>query len=253
MDVVVSRGENGVRDQDFAYLFGRGKRPPDLTDDTLFTATTAEIPFTLRRDGWAFDRAEVKLVNADFEKPKVLGNDVKLDTKVAGAESDLNLQLTSWSDSTFATKPPHPAEVIGVDKYAWKVEYPQTVPDQGFANLTIDGGIQRAFNTANWHFQVDSKAYTDENTPPYLSWEVQLRSGGSGHWHWSLATFTHPAQAYNLSAAHDQFIEEYGRAADVWWFNDVEADLRRVRSPATRPIALSCAETRTSDRRRSVN
>jgi hypothetical protein len=237
VDVVVSRGKNGVRDQDFAYLFGRGKRPPDLTDDTLFLVTTAEIPFTLRRDGWAFDHAEVKLVNPDFEKPKVWGNDVKLDTKIAGSESDLNLQMTSWSDSTFATKPPHPAEVIGVDKYAWKVEYPQTVPDLGFANLTIDGGIQRAFNTANWHFQVDPKAYTDANTQTYLNWDVNLRGGDpTAQTHWTMEWFTRPAQGYNMPEVHKEFLDEFGQAADAWWSNDVEANAHRGPQPGDPPF-----------------
>lgn len=60
VDIVVARGERPPDKEVVKFLFGQGDRPKGMLDDKLYTASSSEVPFELRADGWVFDRVEVR-------------------------------------------------------------------------------------------------------------------------------------------------------------------------------------------------
>ncbi|MBI5687297.1 MAG: hypothetical protein HZC54_19665 [Verrucomicrobia bacterium] len=142
VDSVVSRGESYVSQPELDYLFGRGRKPKGMLDDSMFRASTTEIPVVLRRDGWVFDRAEVRVADPQIERRRSEINgsdyDIEQQANIAGRDVALRLKMTEWRGQ--------PSEQTVTAEYDWKISLPERVPDNGFAAVTAGGGVRRQLN-----------------------------------------------------------------------------------------------------------
>jgi hypothetical protein len=161
IDTLVSRGEAMPSTAEIDYLFGRGKRPDKMQEDKFYKVSTTNLPFRLRRDGWEFDHAELR-VSPDqrekVEKKRVATNggtfmNYEFEQKLGGFRGkDVEARIVersqrdprgAVSDST----PDNDAlfDTVYVRESKWKASFPQSIPDNGFGILTFAGGRQGSF------------------------------------------------------------------------------------------------------------
>jgi hypothetical protein len=161
IDTLVARGETMPSTAEIDYLFGRGKRPDKMQEDKFYKVSTTNLPFRLRRDGWEFDHAELRVapdqrekvekkrvatgggafMNYEFEQK--LGGFRGKDVEARIVERSQRDPRGAASDST----PDNDAlfDTVYVRESKWKASFPQSLPDNGFGILTFAGGRQGSF------------------------------------------------------------------------------------------------------------
>jgi len=119
-----------------AYLFHGGPRPDRMAENQFYRAYRLDVPVTLSRNGWVFDRAEVAVNNNKVLQKRLvegdLAQDIQAQTKVTGRSVTMSLR-TSTNDR---------GRPIGQDSYGWEITLPPSFSDNDVADVLI-GGFQK--------------------------------------------------------------------------------------------------------------
>lgn len=158
IDTLVSRGEDAPSTAEIDYLFGRGKRPDKMQEDKFYKASTTSFPFKLRRDGWEFDHAELRVIpdqRERVEKKRVATGggafmNYEFEQQIGGKEVEARVVERSQRDPRAAVTDTTPDDdklfdTVYVRESKWKASFPQSLPDNGFGILKFAGGRQGSF------------------------------------------------------------------------------------------------------------
>lgn len=155
---------------DLAWLWEGATAPATRPiDPNLVRAHTVEIPLTLRRDGWVFDRAEVKRARPadDFLDKKLPARDSgELAGAVikAGAQSTAQGMKASYESSVFERKDradPFPAQPSRVATMTWDIAFPKEIMDDGAGLIVAGGGITKTGGDAAFRNRVPVDFHQD--------------------------------------------------------------------------------------------
>jgi hypothetical protein len=233
VDVVVSRGDRLVGQDELDYLFGRGKRPANMPDDNLFRASTVEIPITLHRDGWQFDHAEIQLDDKRVEQKTIRTanwvSDFKLAAKAAGPTVNLQLQVADHEIKSGGTVDAIPAIR---ETSNWSFTFPERVLDYSFAAVTVGGNTERSVtNKDHWRFRGSNPETSHAgyfygwHARAIQTYEKDGKQQEAGRYAESSGVRTEdPGSKGNAAEARKDFLKEYGEDAAAWWFEDYRAD-----------------------------
>ncbi len=228
VDVLVSRGERRVDDEEVEYLFGRTKtRPASMPDDKLFLIAKHEIPVVIRRDGWVFQSAEVVIAKGyekwkngrvRFKETDGYQYDLALNAQ-PGATTRMSIRSVKIQD---AFKPHHhaevPAEIEMEENVTWVIEFPKEIPDYGFASMAFGGGSKRTPNLKARAFAHHGS--NPETTAWDVSWNPRIQSGDNFGRHASRVLYTEKDYGNPFQPDREYFTKEYGADAAAWWVGD---------------------------------
>lgn len=222
VDLLVCRGERPVTRAEFEYLFGRGKRPEGMPEDKFFVPLSAEIPATLRRNGWVFDRVEVGPADDRFKQKRWVNNrsyptDVEA-TSSPGRSTSCTLNVSM----------PVPVIKMGEEvlqpyvwkeKYEWKIDFPAEMPDFGFAEIKLAGGSEFTGRQG----KADPR---DSGSAPLTQWRPLSRNA-----HCTFAHFSQ-IQPNDPRRKREDFLAQYGKESERFWFEDWRTLEALERGPA---------------------
>lgn len=236
VDVLVSRGERHVPENEVAYLFGRGARPPGMPEDKLFVASSFQVPFTVHRDGWMFDYAEARPMQRIAREPQsqfpVYGYsptnaEAASSSSVNGPQVHLQLKVASWNGRIGGVYGRGvPTSVFYREDNRWTVSLPEFVPDYGFATMSASGGKDRWYDFNNTSRRYKTWEEVDRVVDPsrfVAQWMPQWQSatGTNKRAYVEFAWQTQAESSRNyLSGRRAEFIRSYGTNAEPFWFDD---------------------------------
>ncbi|MBL9199062.1 MAG: hypothetical protein JNL39_01095 [Opitutaceae bacterium] len=134
---------------DLAWLWEGATAPATRAiDPNLVRAHTVEIPLVLRRDGWVFDRAEIKRANPanDYLEKKLNAGDYANAVVKASAQPSSRGMTATYTSSIFerrdrsAAFPPTPSRTATM---TWDITFPAEIMDGGAALIEARGGLTK--------------------------------------------------------------------------------------------------------------
>jgi hypothetical protein len=193
-----------------------------MPEDKLFVASTVEVPVTLRRNGWRFDRVEVGPADDRFKQARW----------VNGRPHPTQLEMSSSPGRTTTCRlevsMPVPVIKMGDDvlpayvwkeKYEWKIEFPAEMPDYGFAEIRLTGASEYAGRNGKAEPR-------DAQTDPVTEWRPRSNSAHCTVAHFSRIKPRDPAEDKQA------FVNRYGAESGRHWFEDWRTYEALDRGPA---------------------
>jgi tetratricopeptide (TPR) repeat protein len=171
VSLVVTPVPSTLADEESQYLFAEKPRPPRMPPDESYRAITHEIPVTLHRDGWVFDRLEVVANDTSILKRRV-GNennfaDIEASSSVNGPQASLSLKNAVTDRGVLALR----------ESGTWEITFPASLSDGNVADVVVKGTEQHEVldqERATWPpFKVNW--FANQSSPSSeFSWEVDM-------------------------------------------------------------------------------
>lgn len=216
VSIVVSTAEQPLFMEDAVYLFKGGEKPKTMRDEKSYRAFTYEIPVTLRRDAWVFDRAEAGPIDGkEIRKRHDRGEDEVCTVEAAAQVQGHRVKATHKTSSTLDSKP-------FLDTAAtYEVAFPTVVKDGDIGDVSISGTFHEKYHQPRpgWWTPLTN-----------TGWLTQLGS--------TSGEFNHEMELIqtNLESASDDSTlrrRASKKQAELW---NLEPTLKRGQAPVKEPV-----------------
>lgn len=250
LDTVVTRSERVLIQNDYDYMFKRSPKPAQISDDKLFKTASHEVPFTLKRNGWVLESAEIQNLEKWVEQKRVTREgrdyDVEVDAK-PGPPVALAVRLSEWGAAVAGSSPaqtpalpdgfnpktrsltaPPPttnaqaATITAKETFQWNFELPAQIPDHSFCVVKVGGGTERWVNRDHPLYK-DTPPGKEPQLPLRVRWQPMTTEGTKFN---AVATgiYTDKKRS-NAETAKKEFAEKYGEEALNWWIEDYREEV----------------------------
>ncbi len=237
IDTVVSRSVRDPSDEVIAYLFGRGKRPEEIKEDKFYRAATIDLPFKLRRDGWEFDHAELRVVDRNkvekkrIQHPRAYDN-YEFQQKIGGKVVEMRVverfQREPRVEVTDAPMPDKDElwDVVYIVESIWQASFPPSIPDNSFGIVKLEGKRDERFkqkpdwkpegtwSTYRWD-PTSTDVYKENSTEREKAGEHQSRALDPMEKRWESG----------VGEIRQRFLNDYGNDAAEWFVPGFHEDL----------------------------
>lgn len=242
IDTLVSRGEETPSTAEMDYLFKRGERPAKMQEDKFYKASTTKLPIKLRRDGWEFDHAELRVVpdqRERVEKKRIATGggafmNYAFEQKIGGKEVEAKVVERSQRDPRGPSSETTPDDdklfdTVYVRESTWKASFPQSLPDNGFGILKFSGGRQGSFKQKPDRtpgYELSGYDWEPGRTDVYKENSSTEKEKSKEYQEEVLAPMEKSAEA-SKADLQKEFINRYGKDAADWF---VPAFYEKVRA-----------------------